>query len=899
MSRSARLYQSLLRALGGELRREYADDMAAAFDAMLADARADGRPLPWLRTWGRSLTDLLAAASAEHFGGGRRMHRTGYADPRNRPMETLLRDLRFALRSLLRQPLFTTVAALTIALGIAATTTIFTVAETMLLRTPPGVREPGDLVTLHRLGEDGSSFHAFDTPMFRHLAGADTGLVELAAVDTFGGGLGVAGAVPVPVAGALVSWNYFPTVGARPLLGRFFHAAEDAPGADARVAVISEQLWRRQFGADPEVIGRQVDLNGRDFSIVGVAEPGFAGHLAVVGEELWVPLSARATMRNISAENEALIGGLELIGRRAPGVELSVAREGVDRAAALWSAEDEDSRGEWHGIDLFAYSPVLPMARGGVVVFFSALLAVAGILLAITAMNVASMMLSRGAARSREIAVRLAMGATRGRIIRQLLVESVVLFLFGGALGTALTVWITGLGSRIELPIPISVDLAFTPNLPVYLFALAVAGTTGVVFGLAPAFRSTGGDLNEALKQGRGAAPAQQHRGKAALLVAQVAGSAVLLVAAGLLARSLVRAGSVDIGLDPTGIQAVEIDTRLAGGTSEESRQFFKRALQAAAALPGVERVAATDILPLTLSNQESFVVLPDLPAEPGVGLRRVDFAIVTPGYFETLSIPLTAGRDFGDGDTPDSTQVAIVNETLARSIAGDGRVVGERIGFGSTDDPTTVEIVGVAGDSKVRSIGDDPRPVIYRPSTQLSSRTMTLLVRSASVEIAPPLRERIHELDPALPPVTPMPYERMIGLSLLPGRIAAGLAIAFGVVGLLLTGIGLYGLLAYAVTLRQREIGVRMALGAHASEVRRLILRDGLRLVGLGAAIGLGLGAIGGLLLRNLVSGIEPFDPLTFGAVSVVLLLVAAAACWVPARRAVATDPIEALRAE
>ncbi len=890
MSPAARWYQRLLRLAPRSLRREFGDDMVAAFDAMISDERDAGRPWPRLRVWLRVLTDLLVS-SLNSIRGQSPVYRI----PQKRtPMESRFQDIRFALRTMRRQPLFAAVAIATIAIGIAATATIFSIANGLLLRAPAGVRGSAGLVSVHRVASDNTGFHAFGIPSFRHLADADNGLSNMAAHDTFGGSLVLDG-TPYRIAGSIVSANYFETVGVRAARGRFFYPQEDTvPGRDL-VAVISDRTWHERFQADPNIVGREILLNGRGFAVIGVTEPGFIGHLAAFVNDVWVPLAAQGLIRGATdlSEEEASIG-LEVIARLAPGSSVDLAQDALDRAGrAFHEPRDEN----WYGVDVFAYAPIVPIARQGLTAFLGAMFAVAGVLLTITAVNVANMMLSRAAARSREVGVRLALGATRARLVTQLLTESVILFLCGGVLGTLLTVWTTGLLGSLSLPIPIQLDLHFAPDIRVLGFALSLAAITGAVFGLSPALHATRGDLVGALKE-TSSQPRRQ-RLRSLLVVTQVACSAMILVVAGLLIRSADRVTSLDLGLDTNNVHAFMINTRDANRSLDESRQFYRALTETAARFSGVKSIGAIDVPPLTGSNAQSTVILPDLPPEPEIGLRKVEFAQVSPGYLATMRIPLVAGRQFSDADTEETPVVVIVNEHLASTFWPGEDAIGKRFALRTADDPIELEVVGVARNSKIRTPGDQDRPLIYGHWSQFDGRSYTVVARVESPAVALMIRDYVSELDPVLPPAQPIEYAELVGLSLLPAKIATILATVFGIAGLLLVALGLYGLLAYSVAQRSHEIGVRMALGARESSVRRMVVRDGLRLTLIGLVIGL-LGAAGlGQLIRWMLFGLSPFDPVTFVSITALLLIIASIACWLPARRAAATNPVNALRAE
>ncbi len=900
--RSERAYRLLLRLHRRALRAEYGDMMTADFGRMVADARAGGARWPTLRVWLRALADLVVASAPRNLlrrdllrrTPPNRARRSGAPSPRRSPMGSYLQDFRFALRLLRRQPMFVLVASLTVAIGVSATATIFSAVNALLLRAPVGVHDTGRLVSVHRVDSEGTGFHAFGLPYYRELAAA-AALPELAAFDFFDGGLAIDEVIST-APGTIVSGNYFQTLGTQAASGRLFGPNEDAvPGADP-VVVISHRLWQQRFGARPDAVGEHVTLNGKDFTVIGVAEEGFHGHVAVFASELWVPLSAQGLVLGATdLSEEAARGGLELVGRLSPDQTAIQAQEALDAAGGAIGA----SRGiDWYGVEVLGYSPIFAAVRQPLMGFLAALFVVAGVLLTITAVNVANMLLSRGASRSREIGVRLAMGATRSRLVAQLLTESMVLFVLGGVLGVVLTFWSTSLLAAFRLPLPLALDLDLNPDATVLAFALAVAGLTGLVFGLSPALHATRGDLVSSLKESA-ALPGGKQRLRDVLVFAQVAGTAVLLVSAGLLVRSLGAAGAADLGLEPDGVVVYYVDTGAAGRSSEEMSRFFRDALEQTLQTPGVEHASFIDIPPLTLSNGQTRIVLADRPAEPGEGFQRVENTGISPGYFDTVRIPLLAGRDFNSTDVDGAPVVVIINETLANFAWPGESPIGKHFGLGSITEPVDAEVVGLARDSKIRSASDPARMLVYTSWSQFGGRDPALLVRTSSDAAITTVRDRIRALDPALPPAFIVPYPELAGISMLPGRLAALLVGAFGLVGTLLAAIGLYGLLAFTVAQRSREIGVRLALGAEPRQVMKMVVTRGLRITAAGLVAGLFAAAGVAQLLSGLLFGISPFDPTTYLTIAAVLLTVATLACWLPARRAANTDPVVALRAE
>jgi len=813
-------------------------------------------------------------------------------------MYTFLQDLRYATRALRRTPGFTLAAVLTLALGIGATTTIFSAANALLLRPPAGVHDAGHLVTVHAMSQDGSSFHSFSYPDYRDLAAARSGLSDLAAFTGKPASLSTGGEPRVQLA-LLVSANYFRLLGTRPALGRLFVAEDDAGPGGPHVAVISHSEWQRDFGGDSGVVGRRVLLNGEPFTIVGVSAPGFRGHVAALDASIWVPLTLNAVL----STNQRLLeqrgsSWLELVGRLEPGTRRGSAEAALSAVTTRLGREAGD--GYDRKVDVRTYSPlpaqmVLP-ASG----FLALLLVLALLVLLIASANVANVLLARAAARTKEIAVRLAVGAGRARLVRQLVTESVLLFAVGGAGGTLLAGWATRAVSGVHPPVGMPIALDFSLDLRVLLVALAVTLLTGVAFGLVPALQASRPNLVATLKDEPQNLRVGRFRVRGAFVAAQVAGTTLLLVTTGLFVRALGRAGRIDLGFDPVPVHALSFEMEVRAATPAAVRAFAAQLEQRVAQLPGVTAVGTTDMLPLHFSNQRTVVAVPGREERQGVGWFNPDFTSVSPGYFRALGLTLLRGRMFSAADRDSAPQVAIVNETMARTIWGTEDPLGKPLAFGrTTAGGEQLTVIGVARDANYRSIGEAPLPMLYVPFAQQTRQSLALVARLAPGAADPTrgLREAVHALDPTLPIVEQAPLAQLIGLALLPNRIAVAVAGLFGAAGLLLAAVGLYGVLSYMVSRRRREIGIRMALGAASRDVRNLILTDGLRLVAIGLALGFAGAAAVSRLLRSFLFGVHPLDPPTYGAIILLLGGVALAACLVPVRRAVRTEPLEVLR--
>lgn len=895
-------YRLLLRLYPRRFREEAEPELIATFRdgwretagaGRLAQARylrlilADlGRTLvlEWTPSWRQPPTGQLWAGS-------------GISPARsNSRVDTLWQDLRYALRTLRASPLATVVAAVTIAIGVGATTTIFSVANALLLRTPPGIVAPRDLVTVHAVSPDGSSFHAFSHRGFEHLREAGGGLQDLAAWSTAPAVIATDGD-PELLVGMGVSANYFSLLGARPVQGRLLVPEDDAGIAGPRVVVLSHAAWQRRFAGDPSLVGQVINLNGEPFTVVGVAEPGFQGHVVAVDVAAWIPIGVSLPPERAPELANPRASWIELLGRLAPGTTPAQA------AAALTTVQAQFMAGVGfegqRGVDVRRYAPVPAPALLPVAGFLGMLVILTGLILLIASANVANMLLARAAGRGREIAVRLALGASRTRLVRQLLTESMLLFAFGGASGILVAVWLTGVLSQVRPPIPVPILLDFSVDLPVLLAALALTLLTGITFGLAPALQSTRPDLTRSLKDEPGLVRVGRHRIRGAFVVAQVAATTLLLVVAGLFIRTLGRAASMELGFEVAGLHAVMSDLRVQRYTPEQTLAFIEEVQRQAAELPGVTSVGAIDILPLNMSNQTSVLAIEGRDPVEGVGRFETDFARATPGYLGTIGIPIVRGRGLAPTDRDGGPAVAVINEALARRVWPGEDPVGKLMQFGSFTEGTLTEVVGVARDSKYRSLGDRNRPMVYLAAAQQAPRDMALLVRTApgGPDPAPALRALVRQLDPDLPLLINRPYREVIGISLLPNRIATLVAGVFGVTGLVLATVGLYGVLAFTVQRRRREIGVRMALGAGNARIRRLVLRDGMRLTGIGLLVGLATAALVGQLLGGLLLGLSPLDPVTYLGIAALMLTTALLACLEPVRRALRTTPVEVLR--
>lgn len=820
------------------------------------------------------------------FGGVER-HRERLREGRRLPLlESAWHDVRFAIRALTRNPALSLVAALTVALGVAATTTVFSAANAVLLRPLP-LPEPERLGTIQerRSGTVSTGLEGMLIPYSRYEEYREasgelfTSLAAFRLVDGFSLRLPAA---TVSVNGALTSGNYFETLGVHPVLGRAY-TTDDAPEI-----VISHALWVSRFGADPGVVGRSVGLDGRTVTVVGVAPRDFGG-ATFVADRLWAPEG----LRGLDPDSWAL--RVVPIGRLRPGVRRAGAAAAVDALARRIPSRQESAvvRGA-----LLARIAVVPDdGRGTVTAFLAMLLGMAVLVLLIAAANIAAVMVARGVARRREMALRLALGSGRARMVRHLLAESLLVFGAGGAAGVALTWLGTTWLQRIELPPQVPpLLIGLTPDARVLAFAVVVTGLVGVAAGLLPALGSSRPDLVSALRSGGAGKVDGRGRGQGAFVSAQIAFATTLLIVGALFVRSVQSGLRADVGFDPDGVVATAIDLGAPHDYDAESGRTFGRELVARVeALPGVESAALSQYVLLSGARSGGGVRPEESPDGPATYAAYSD---VTPGYFSTMGIEILEGRGFTDADDERAPPVAVVNRTLADRLWPGENPVGRRF-VGLTREP--VEVIGVTGPGRYVFVTEEPSGFIFFPYLQRYAAQTSLHVRAPGREAAAVrgVAEVVRKLDPDVAIGSPVLVRKVVGTGLFPQRFAAQLVSAFGMAGLVLAAMGIYGVLAYQVARRTRELGVRRALGASARRVVRSVLGRGAALAATGCLVGMAAGAGLAMVARSFLFGVRPVDPLTFTLVPAGLFLVVLLASWLPARRAAAVEPSEALRTE
>lgn len=826
----------------------------------------------------------------------------------------LLRDLRYGVRVLTKRPGFTAVAALTLALGIGVNTAILSVVNGFILRPLP-VEKPDELVATHwGRKKDARVWGEFSYANYLDLRGQNKSFSDLCAWRETSAGISSTesrntgdNARAEIIWGELVSGNYFDVMGVKPALGRGFLPEEDAAPNTHPVTVIGHALWQRRFGGDPSIVGKTVYLNGQAFTIVGVMPESFLGGEYYLRKAFWVPsMMAQKFGRRAEWRTDRGYALWKLYGRLKPGVTMGQAETDLNLVAGdlakLYPGENADTKIQLTTELGGRYENATDVIRYG---GFLAL-CVSGLVLLLACFNVANLMLARATTRAREIGIRLAIGASRGRIVRQLLTESVLLALLGGALGLAFAYWSSGAVWASFPPVPYPISLDFAPDGYVLKWMMAVSLTTGVLFGLAPAVLASRTDLVNVIKGGS-AKPAHGRRRlnlRGVLVVAQVTISIVVLICAGLFIRSLRQVRQTDPGFEAGNLVTMMINPRsLAYDEQEATRRFFPELLRRIEAQPGVRAAAMIDEMPLAVGHTTRGPVVKEgeLDPPPNQGFN-CDVSLVTPKYFDAMRIPLVEGRDFDDRDNTDAPRVVVVNQEFARRFYGGERdALGRRFNFGQGT--PLMQIVGVVKDGRYRSLYEDRLPFIFMPVYQNPRTGMTLLVSAqsaggvqAAVEVA---RGEIAQMDSRLPVYGVMVGEENLAMAYWGPNVAAGMATTFGMLALVLATMGLYSVMTYAVSQRTREIGIRMALGAALRDVVRLVVSQGMRMALAGIALGLAGAFALTRVLASLLLGVGTTDSVTFVGVPLLLIAVALLACYIPARRAARVNPLIALRHE
>ncbi len=822
-------------------------------------------------------------------------------------------DLRYATRTSRRAPGFTTVAVGSSALGIGACSLIFAIVNAALL-SPLPVEEPNRLMRLsesdRRTGEAGNEL---SYPDYRDLRNARS-FDGIAAYDPMlTASLGTPGD-PHRRVGTLATANYFSVVQPRFVLGRGFDAERDDTAGSPLVVVLSHDLWRRQFGGDPGIVGRTVSINTQPATVVGVTAVGFRGTDAGIASEFWVPLAMLAG----DEESRLEVRGrhwLASVGRLRHGVDVRSARAELDVIATTLNASFRDDQARGFHVERAGQLDV--RLRGMASTLFAVCLAAAVVVLLAACANIANLLLGRASIRRQEVAVRMALGASRGRLVRQLLTESLVLALLGGFAGWIMAAYGAVLMGRVRIPLPLPLDTSISLDYRVLLFCIALSLVTSAAFGLMPALRATRPDLIADARTGaRGSATADGSRLRSGLVVTQIAICTLLLLCTGLFLRSLHAARAIDVGVEARHRLLLAFDPSLDHRTEADARQLLGDILERAQHVAGVESATLTTAVPLTfIIDNSQFVAESRGPhsTSPPVG---ADIYAVGPQFFETMGLSFVAGEDFSQARASASRELeallsqgesvttdvrAIVNDAFARAMFPDRAAVGQRF----AGDGMALEIAGVVATAKSRTVGEAPRPVVYLPLlstyTTRARRGVTLVARTQDAPTAyvGPLRAAIREVEPSLAVFDVRTMDDHVRDALLVPRLAGALSAIAGSVGLAIAIIGVYGIISFSVARRRREIGIRLAIGARPRAMLAMVLRQGVRLAAVGAVLGLAAGWGATRFAASLLYGVTPTDTLTFVAVPLLLTGVALLACLVPARAAARVNPADVLRSE
>ncbi|HEV7796547.1 MAG TPA: ABC transporter permease [Pyrinomonadaceae bacterium] len=839
-------------------------------------------------------------------------------------METLFKDIRYGLRGLLKRPAFSAVALVILALGIGANTAIFTLINAVVLKPLP-VSKPEELVLFNdsasegtRTSDDGDinpgRWDLFSYASYRYFREHDASFQDLSAFRSGESRLSVrradaqSGEAAQRASGHLVSGNYFAVLGVNATAGRVLTNEDDTPSAHP-AAVISNAYWKQKLNGDAQIVGKNFLLNGTAFTIVGVMPPSFFGTRVRRSPDYWLPLAfqPQIELRKSSLDNKNVYW-LNMIGRLKPGFQIGQAQAGVNAELRQYLTEQAGSQlGDETRLAIQnSYVSLAPGARGlsGLRFFYSQalrmLMVIVALVLLIACANVGNLLLSRAAARQAEISLRQALGASRGRLIRQLLTESLLLALIGGLAGILLAQWgVSVLVARLAATSPLDVK----PDAAVLLFTLGISFVSGVVFGIAPALRATKTDLTSALKEKSAAGRRSRFNLGSALVVTQVAVSLVLLVGAGLFARSLINLQQEDLGFNRDNVLLASVDTRLAGYKPAELSSVYRQLYDRLSSLPNVRSASIASYSPMAGSATNSTVTVRGYTPNKNEDMSVADI-FIGPDFSETLGVPLLMGREIGLQDTPTSARVAVVNQAFAHAFFHDQNPIGRRLTFEEDSDKDDFEIVGVIGDSKYDNAKEKADRSVFRPILQVQDQqtfnnVFELRTVGDPLSVSAEVRGAIAQVNDKLPILNITSLRLQTDEALKQERLIAQLVSFFGVLGLLLSCVGLYGIMAHAVVRRTNEIGIRMALGAERRNIIWMVLKESLLLVAFGLVIGIPAAWAAAHLISSQLFGLNPSDPITLATAALLLTVVAALAGYLPARKASRVNPLIALRYE
>ena len=843
----------------------------------------------WRQCWAFPLR-LAVAGRGGPTVSGTGPAATGWLDPARR-------DLAYALRRLRRAPGFSTVAVLSLALGIGANTAMFTIVNAVLFADPP-YRDADRLVDVYTSDSGGTLYATWSYPDIEDLTRDGAALFEgVTASRTF---IAASGDVsdPTVLMGEAVSPGAFSLLGIPPRLGRTFDAREAGPSGSSPVALLNHRTWVSAFGSDPDVVGKPIRINQRDYTVIGVMPEWYTGSFPAFHSEVWLPINMVHTVLGGAEDPNTRRGSRSMFVRARLRPDVSVEQ------ANTWLAGFGRTLGETYPdtnrervYTAVALDDILvhPLVDGALLPVAGLLMAMVALVLLIACANLASFLLARAEQRRREIAVRRSLGAGRASLIRQLLVETVLLALLGGAFGVLLARWAVDALVSFRPPIPMPLHLDLPLDGTVLAFTVGVSLVAGVLFGVLPAFQAARADVAGTLRE-EGTSITRRSKTRQAVVVAQVALSLVLLIASGLFLRSLVNAQDADPGFYTGSGAVLWPNLSLTGVPDEDGPAVWGRLVSSLEGTPGITGVGMTDILPLGFGVQTRNLIVPGVPGPGLQGDHEVDFAWASDDFFDVMEMPLLRGRSFGSEDGPDADPVAVVTRAFEDAFFPEGAV-----GRSVEDGDRQVRIVGVLADAKVRTLGEAPRPKIYLPLSQQYLDALQVVVRGdgSSEQVLARALDAVFDAEPRLVLFDRRTLEEHFAVHLFPPRMAALLLSLFGGLALVLAAIGIFGVVSHAVERRTREVGIRMSLGATRRAVVRLMVGSGMRVVGVGVVLGLVLAAGVGRLVANFLYGVRPFDAVAFVGIPLLLVTVAWAAAWLPARRAARVDPVRALRSD
>jgi len=822
-------------------------------------------------------------------------------------MLSFWKDIQYAFRTLTKSPGFALVGIVTLALGMAVNTTLFSVINGFLLRPLP-VPHPEQITVLSLQQSSLPGNRHFSYPDYEDLRDQTDSFSDVFAYRVTFAALAADQKADHCLISRVTS-NYFSALGIRPAYGRLILPTEGrTPGADP-VLVLGYSYWRRRFAGDPDVVGKKVVIHEHPFTIVGVAPQDFYGTYTALDMDAYVPFSAEISEDpdNPVDKNWTSRGSrsLTIMGRLKPGVTIKQAQASLNVVAQRIAEQHADTE---KGLAVQLYPEKLarpePDPENPIPVAAIAFMALAGLVLLVACFNIANVLLVRATVRQREMAIRAALGAGQGRLVRQYLTESLLLAFLGGGAGLLLGSWAAGFLGTLRLGSDLPIEFNFHPDAMVYLFALGAVLLTGLIVGIIPALRAARTNVITVLHEGgRGSSSGPRRQlARNALVVAQVAGSLVLLVVAGLFVRSLDKAQKINLGFNPDHVLNLSVDVEQIGYKETRGREMYQELENRIKALPGVESVAQGFTVPMGLMSAGDRLAIENHPLEPGQQPPDVSYNVVTPGYFETLQIPLLRGRKFTDADGEKAPQVAIINQFMAKKLWPGEDALGRRFSVKGPNGPF-IEVVGIVQNGKYQNIIEDPQPYFYLPLDQsyMSIRTIHVRTSLPTEGLALQIESQIQELAPNLPVTQVQTMSEALqganGFFLF--RFGAQLTAVMGILGLILAVVGIYSVVSYAAAQRTQEIGIRIAMGAAPRDILKMILRQGLGVIGIGLALGLVIALAGTRLMSSMFVGVKPSDPLTFSLVVLLLTAIALFACWIPARRATRIDPLVALRHE